>query len=95
MTDWRDSGKWSGGEINQFLGFSNSSREEEGWDSAFLFGLPKVNNISHKDFIHYLESVQPSTLSGLQWFSTLDLLSGCWQVEVEDADRDKTAFCTT
>ena len=35
------------------------------------------------------------TLSGAQWFSTLDLLSGYWQVEVEEADRPKTAFCTT
>jgi len=29
-----------------------------------------------------------------QWFSTLDLASGYWQVEVEPADREKTAFVT-
>ena len=34
------------------------------------------------------------TLSGSKWFSTLDLLSGYWQVEVEECDRDKTAFVT-
>ena len=34
-------------------------------------------------------------LAGSQWFSTLDLLSGYWQVEIEEADRPKTAFCTT
>jgi len=33
-------------------------------------------------------------LSGSKWFSTLDLLSGYWQVEVEEADREKTAFST-
>ena len=34
------------------------------------------------------------TLSGSQWFSTLDLLSGYWQVEVAEGDRKKTAFTT-
>ncbi len=34
------------------------------------------------------------TLAGSKWFSTLDLLSGYWQVEVSPEDRDKTAFCT-
>ena len=27
-------------------------------------------------------------LSGSQWFSTMDLLSGYWQVKVEETDRD-------
>ena len=34
------------------------------------------------------------TLSSSQWFSTLDLLSGYWQVEMEERDREKTAFAT-
>lgn len=34
------------------------------------------------------------TLAGSKWFSTLDMLSGYWQVEVDPEDRDKTAFCT-
>ena len=33
------------------------------------------------------------TLAGSKWFSTLDLLSGYWQVEVAEEDRHKTAFC--
>ena len=32
------------------------------------------------------------TLSGSQLFSTLDLASGFWQVEVKPEDREKTAF---
>ena len=34
-------------------------------------------------------------LHGSQWFSTFDLISGNWQVEVEEGGREKTAFCTT
>ena len=34
------------------------------------------------------------TLAGSQWFTTLDLLSGYWQVQLNEADREKTAFTT-
>ena len=34
------------------------------------------------------------TLAGAKWFSTLDLISGYWQVEMHPDDREKTAFCT-
>jgi len=33
-------------------------------------------------------------LSGNKWFTTLDLCSGYWQVEVDEQDRPKTAFAT-
>ena len=34
-------------------------------------------------------------LAGSQLFSTLDLISGYWQVEVKPEDREKTAFATS
>ena len=56
----------------------------------------KINNITCKD-AHPLPRIDNTldTLAGSQWFSTLDLLSGYWQVEIEETDRPKTAFCTT
>ena len=33
-------------------------------------------------------------LQGAKWFSTLDLTSGYWQVEVNEKDREKAAFVT-
>ncbi len=32
------------------------------------------------------------TLGGSTWFSTLDLISGFWQVEMDAESKSKTAF---
>ena len=34
------------------------------------------------------------TLSGTQFFSTLDMASGYWQISIDPDDRHKTAFIT-
>lgn len=35
------------------------------------------------------------SLSGAKWFSTMDLNSGFWQIEMAEKDEEKTAFVTT
>lgn len=35
-----------------------------------------------------------TSLTHADWYSTLDLASGYWQVQVEEKDREKTAFTT-
>ena len=55
----------------------------------------KLNSVTRKD-AYPLPRVDNTleALSGSKWFSTLDLICGYWQVEIEEKDRHKTAFCT-
>ena len=61
----------------------------------FCVDYRKVNSITRKD-AYPLPRVDDTltTLDGTKWFSTLDMISGYWQVEVAPEDREKTAFCT-
>ena len=61
----------------------------------FCIDYRKVNAVTRKD-AYPLPRVDDTldTLAGSVWFSTLDLKSGYWQVEVNPGDREKTAFCT-
>lgn len=60
----------------------------------FCVDYRKVNSVTRKD-AYPLPHVDDTldTLAGSKWFSTLDYLSGYWQVEVLPEDRQKTAFC--
>ena len=57
----------------------------------FCVDYHKVNTVTRKD-AYPLPRVDDTldTLAGSKWFSTLDLLSGYWQVEVRPEDREKT-----
>ena len=64
--------------------------------TRFCVDYRKMNEVTRKE-AYPLPRIDATldTLAGSQWFSTLDMLSGYWQVEVDEPDRPKTAFCTT
>ncbi|EXX59955.1 gag-pol fusion protein [Rhizophagus irregularis DAOM 197198w] len=55
----------------------------------------KLNKVTKKD-CYPLPRIDDmlETLSGSQWFSSLDLASGFWQVELDPEDREKSTFIT-
>jgi len=61
----------------------------------FCVDFRKVNAVTHKD-AYPLPRIDATleSLSGCQYFTTLDLASGYWQVELEEGDKEKTAFST-
>ena len=61
----------------------------------FCVDYRKLNAVTRKD-AYPIPRIDDTldTLSGAAWFSTLDMVSGYWQVEVGEEDREKTAFCT-
>jgi hypothetical protein len=63
--------------------------------TRFYVDYRKLNAVTKKDS-YPLPRVDTSLHSffGSTWFSTLDLKSGYWQVEMEEADKEKTAFTT-
>ena len=55
----------------------------------------KVNEVTRKDAYLLLRIDETlDALWGSQYFSTLDLYSGYWQVKMDSKDIDKTAFVT-
>ena len=56
----------------------------------------KLNAVTRKD-AYPLPRIDDTldSLRNSKWFSTLDLTSGYWQVEVNPEDCSKTAFCTS
>ena len=61
----------------------------------FCIDYRRLNAVTRKD-AYPLPRIDDTleTLAGSHWFTTSDLLSGYWQVEMAKEDREKTAFCT-
>ena len=63
--------------------------------TRFCVDYRKLNDVTRKD-AYPLPRIDATldALGGAGYFSTMDLASGYWQVEVDPSDREKTAFAT-
>lgn len=61
----------------------------------FCVDYRRLNSITKRD-VHPLRRIDDTldALAGAQYFTTLDLASGYWQVAMSPADKEKTAFVT-
>ena len=63
--------------------------------TRFCIDYRRLNDITKKDS-YPLPRIDDTidSLAGAKWFSTLDLKSGYWQVQLSDEAKCKTAFST-
>ena len=76
-------------------GFIHCPCTKKDGSTQFCVNFKWLNAIIRKDAypLHCINDTL-ATLAESKWFSTLDLISGYWQVEIQLGHRKKTAFCT-
>ena len=64
-------------------------------ESRFAIDFRRVNQLTRSD-AYPLPRIDDSlsTLAGSRWFSSLDINSGYWQLELDDNSKEKSAFVT-
>ena len=75
------------------MGSTGGPGKKKDGGTRFCVDYRKLNELTKKNWYPLPEvDTTLDALSGPSWFSSLDLKSGYWQVEVEEHDREKTAF---
>ncbi|CAK1588576.1 unnamed protein product [Parnassius mnemosyne] len=69
--------------------------EKKDGTMRFCVDYRRLNDVTKKHS-YSLPRIEDTlnVLTGVKWFSTLDLKSGYWEVEIDPKDKDKTAFST-
>ena len=69
---------------------------KKGGEIRFCIDYRKLNKVTKKDN-HPLPRIDEmlDKFEGSQWFSSIDLASAYWQVEMDERDIEKTAFITS
>jgi hypothetical protein len=63
-------------------------------DLRFCADYRKLNDVTRKDCFPMPRTDDTlDTLAEVKWFSTVDLRSSYWQVDLNPDDKKKTAFC--
>ena len=78
------------------MGITSSIGKKKDGTLRYCIDYRKLNAVTRKDN-YPLPRIDESldTLKNARYFTTLDLASGYWQIELTEEAKQKSAFCTT